>query len=155
MEHNITMDGLTVFVNLEDRTFRIKNFKVSGRIEACGPDLDTKNSDGNFTVRFRLIDWASAVQECNRAKVALYDPAIAEQKVQIQSAKQLILQEFPGKPPRKDGFLRSLTLPPHYVERVVVEKALAELIAEKTIFENEGCLFLKEEGPLESPRVIK
>jgi len=36
-----------------------------------------------------------------------------------------------------------LTLPPHYAERVVVEQALAELIAEKTIFENEGCLFLK------------
>jgi hypothetical protein len=143
MEHNITMDGLTVIVNLEDRTFRIKDFKVSGRVETCGPDPSTKNSNGNFTVPFRLIDWGSAVQECNRAKVALYDPAIAEQKLHIQSAKQLILQEFPGRPPRKDGFLRSLTLPPHYVEQAVVEKALAELIAEKTIFENEGCLFFK------------
>jgi hypothetical protein len=143
MEHTITMDGLTVIVNLEARTFRIKNFRVGGRIEASVPNPDAKNYNGSFTVPFRLIDWGSAVQACNPAKVALHDPAIAEQKLHIQSAKQLILQEFPGQPPLKVGFLRSLTLPPHFVEQVVVEKALAELIAEKTMFENEGRLFLK------------
>jgi hypothetical protein len=143
MEHNITMDGLTVFVNLDDGTFKIKDFNVKGRVVAGSPDPATKNSNGDFTVPFRLVDWKSAVQEWNRAKAVSYDPIIAEQKLHIQSAKQLILQEFPGRPPLKVGFLRSLTLPPHYAEQAVVEEALAELIAEKTIFENEGYLFLK------------
>ena|SRR5437773_11196867 len=145
MEHKITMDGLTVIVNLDKRTFRVEHSTASGRIEAGSPDLDTKNTNGNFAVPFRLVDWGKAVQECNHAKAALHNPVFAERNLRIQSAKQLILEKFPrtGVPPRKTGFLQSLTFPPHNVEQAIIEEALAELITEKGIFENEGHLFIE------------
>jgi hypothetical protein len=144
MEHNITMDGLAVIVNFEERTFRVKEFNVKGGIEARTPDPYTQNTNGNFTVPFRLMDWGSAVQQCNRARAASFNPVIGEEKLRIESAKQLILQEFPGRPPLKAGFLQSLTRPPHFAEQAVVEKALAELIAEGRIVGNGDYLFLKE-----------